>query len=94
MTANGLLTCENIKATNGTFSGTITGSTITGGTITGTTIEGNTITGGTISGTTITGGTIIGSEIRAKSIEAIGTVAVKVFSAEKLIVKGQWMPIQ
>lgn len=88
MTANGLLTCENIKATNGTFSGTITGSTITGGTITGTTIEGNTITGGTISGTTITGGTIIGSEIRAKSIEAIGTVAVKVFSAERIDCEG------
>ena len=88
MTANGLLTCENIKATNGTFSGTITGSNITGGTITGTTIEGNTITGGTISGTTITGGTIIGSEIRAKSIEAIGTVAVKVFSAERIDCEG------
>lgn len=89
MTADGLLTCENIKATNGTFSGTITGSTITGGTITGTTIEGNTITGGTISGTTITGGTITGSEIRAKSIEAIGTVAVTMFSAENIDCEGQ-----
>lgn len=33
MTADGTLTCENIKATNGQFSGNITGSSITGSTI-------------------------------------------------------------
>ena len=33
MTADGTLTCENIKATNGQFSGSITGSSITGSTI-------------------------------------------------------------
>ena len=89
MTENGLLTCENIKATNGTFSGTISGSTITGGTISGTNIEGNTITGGTITGTTITGGTITGSEIRANSVDVVGTVAIKVFSAENIDCEGQ-----
>lgn len=40
MTADGTLTCKNIKATNGQFSGNITGSSITGGTITGTEIYG------------------------------------------------------
>lgn len=33
MTADGTLTCKNIKATNGQFSGNITGSSITGSTI-------------------------------------------------------------
>lgn len=38
----------NMTATNGTFSGNISGSSITGGTISGTNITGNTITGGTL----------------------------------------------
>lgn len=52
-----------LTATNGTFSGSISASSISGGTIngteiTGSTISGNTITGGTISGTAITGGSL------------------------------------
>ena len=43
MTADGTLTCKNIKATNGQFSGNITGSSITGGNITGSSITGSTI---------------------------------------------------
>jgi hypothetical protein len=48
----------DITGASGTFSGTLSGATISGGTISGTTISGTTITGGTLSGTTITGGTI------------------------------------
>lgn len=40
MTADGTLTCNNIKATNGTFTGTINGSTISGGEIKGTNLSG------------------------------------------------------
>lgn len=40
MTKDGTLSCNNIKATNGTFSGDISGSNITGGTIKGTSIDG------------------------------------------------------
>lgn len=58
---------------NGTFTGTvsastITGATITGGTITGTTISGGTITGGAISGGTITGGAISGGTITGATV--------------------------
>ena len=48
----------DVTGASGTFSGTVSGATISGGTISGTTISGTTITGGTLSGTTITGGTI------------------------------------
>lgn len=53
----------SITATSGTFTGTITGSSIIGGTITGGTIKGGYISGGTISGASIEGGHISGSTI-------------------------------
>lgn len=56
MTADGTLTCKNIKATNGQFSGKITGSSITGGTITGTEIYG----GGEIPFSAETSGVFLG----------------------------------
>jgi hypothetical protein len=43
----------SMEATNGTFTGTISGTTVTGGTISGTTV-----TGGTVTGTAISGGSI------------------------------------
>ena len=47
-----------LRMKDGTFEGSLSGSTISGSTI-----DGNTITGGTISGTTINGGTINGTSI-------------------------------
>ena len=84
MTADGTLTCQNIKATNGTFSGTITGSTISGGTITGATITGNTISGGTVSGATIKGSTITGSDIKASKVTATGELNLGVLSVKSI----------
>lgn len=40
ISADGTITCKKLVATNGTFTGTISGSTISGGTIRGTTITG------------------------------------------------------
>ena len=54
LTATGAVITGEINATSGTFTGTVSGSTITGGTISGATINGNTIIGGSISGATIT----------------------------------------
>ena len=65
MTKDGTLTCNNLKATNGTFSGDISGSNITGGKISGSSISAGTISGSTISGTSISGGTITGTSISA-----------------------------
>ena len=69
---------------DGTFSGSISASTISGGTISGTaisggsitgvTITGNTISGGTISGTTISGGTISGATVTGNTISG-GTIS-------------------
>lgn len=84
MTANGLLTCENIKATNGTFSGTISGTTITGSEISGSTITGNTISGGTVSGATINGSEIKASEIRASRVTAISSLNIGMLSVKEI----------
>lgn len=71
-----------LKATNGEFSGTITGTSISASDISGGTISGGTISGGTISGTsisasnisggTISGGTITGAIISAGSMNITG----------------------
>ena len=84
MTADGTLTCKNIKATNGTFSGTISGTTITGSEINGSTITGNTISGGTVSGATINGSKIEASEIRASRVTAIASLDVGVLSVKEI----------
>lgn len=84
MTSDGTLTCQNIKATNGTFSGTITGSTISGGTITGATITGNTISGGTVSGATINGSTITGSTIKSSKVTATAELNLGVLSVKSI----------
>ena len=56
-----------LRMKDGTFEGSLSGSTISGSTI-----DGNTITGGTISGTTINGGTINGSTITTDQDLTIG----------------------
>lgn len=84
MTKSGILTCQNIKATNGTFSGTITGSTITGSTITGSTITANEISGGTVSGAEINGSTITGSQIKASVVTATGLLDVGVLTVKQI----------
>lgn len=48
MTRDGTLSCNNIKATNGNFTGNITGSNISGGSIRGSYVSGSTITGSSI----------------------------------------------
>lgn len=55
MTADGTLTCNGIIASSGNFSGTITGTNISGSTLTGIEITGNTITANEISASTIDG---------------------------------------
>ena len=62
------LNTGEFSASDGTFSGTITGSNINGGSITGTTVTGGTINGTTITGTTISGGTINGTTISGGTI--------------------------
>lgn len=84
MTKSGILTCQNIKATNGTFSGTITGSTITGSMITGSTITANEISGGTVSGAEINGSKISGTEITASKVTAIGSINISVLSVDEI----------
>lgn len=56
---------------NGTFSGTITASSISGGSISGTTITGGSISGGTITGGTISGTQISGSVLQFGSAETV-----------------------
>lgn len=68
LSADGVLYVNGIQATNGNFSGTITGTNISGGSITAANITGNEISGGTISGTKITGSTIEGNTITGGSI--------------------------
>jgi hypothetical protein len=55
MTADGTLTCNGIIASRGNFSGTITGTNISGSTLTGIEIKGNFITANEISASTIDG---------------------------------------
>lgn len=55
MTADGTLTCNGIVASSGNFSGTITGTNISGSMLTGIEIKGNTITANEISASTIDG---------------------------------------
>lgn len=52
-----------LRMKDGTFEGSLSGSTISGSTIDSNTITGGTISGTTISGTTINGGTINGTSI-------------------------------
>ena len=54
-----------ISMSDGDFTGTITGSTVTGTEITGSTIRGTTVTGSTVTGTEITGSTVTGSTIQS-----------------------------
>ena len=89
MTADGTLNCKNINATNGRFSGNITGSTITGGTITGTTITGDTISGSNINGATITGATIESTDITANRITAIDNAQFNFCRATNIDCEGQ-----
>jgi hypothetical protein len=68
---------------DGSFSGTITASTINGGSISGATITGNTISGGTISGTSISGGEISGATITGNTISG-GTVTGSTISGGEI----------
>lgn len=57
-----------IVATSGSFTGSITGATVSGTTVTGGSISGGYITGGSISGGYITGGSISGSSVTGASL--------------------------
>lgn len=63
----------SLKATQGSFSGSISASTISGGIITGTNIKATNIDGSTITGTDISAATITGTDISATSIDG-GTI--------------------
>ena len=58
LSGDGTLTCKNITATSGSFSGEISGTNISGSSISGTTISGSTINGGTFQTSKITGSSI------------------------------------
>lgn len=73
-----------LSATNGTFSGTVSASRVSGGTVTGAlvtagTVTGSLVSGGTISGAVFTGGTVTQGTISAATISG-GTVTGAVFS--------------
>lgn len=53
----------NMAATNASFSGKISGSTISGGSLSGSTISGGSLSGASISGGSVTGSTISGGSI-------------------------------
>lgn len=64
-----------LSATDGNFSGSVTGSTIVGGTITATYFSGNTVLFGTVVGSYISGNNIVGGTING-SLFTGGTVSL------------------
>lgn len=65
-----------LRMKDGTFEGSLSGSTISGSTIDGNTITGGTISGTTISGTTINGGTVNGATINGGNIDVETDITV------------------
>lgn len=72
--ATGLLT-----AVDGSFSGTVSASRITGGTVSGALVSGNTVSGGTVSGALVTAGTVSGALVSGGTVSgalvSAGTVS-------------------
>lgn len=63
-----------LTASQGTFSGTVTASALSGNTVTGGTISGAVVSGGTVTGAVFTGGTVTQGTVSAATISG-GTVS-------------------
>ena len=72
-------TTGRLTASQGTFSGTVSASTVNGGTVTGAVFTGGTVSQGTVSAATINGGTITGALVSAGTVSGVlvsgGTVS-------------------
>ena len=79
---DGTITTNDLQATSGTFSGTLSSGTVSGGTISGASISGSTITStsGTKS-TTISGGTITTNDLQATSGTFSGSISSSTFTS-------------
>ena len=62
-----------LQATNGSFSGTVSASLISGGTVSGNRVTGGTITGVTVTANNISGGTVSGALVSGNTVSG-GTV--------------------
>lgn len=69
-----------LQATNGSFSGTVSASLISGGTVSGNRVTGGTITGVAVTANNITGGTVSGALVTGNTVSG-GTVTGAIVTA-------------